>query len=167
MTTASPRRRRRAGASLAAGRLQGTRGPARSLISFPETRLDALELTVVDGDDAPLELSASADVRLPRLYVAAAPGDYDLLLGDASAEPPSYDLGRAREMVRSLRSAPISAGAIEPNPEYQSFARASSRRARADRCLQRVLLWTAIVAAVAVLIFLTLRLARSGSDDSA
>jgi hypothetical protein len=152
--------------SLAAGRLRGTRGQSEVVIYFPETRLDALELTVVDGDDAPLELSASADVRLPRLYVAAAPGEYDLLLGDSSAEPPSYDLGRAREMVRSLRSAPISAGAIEPNPEYQSFARLFSQGASRP-LLQRVLLWTAILAAVAGLIFLTLRLARTGSDDSA
>jgi hypothetical protein len=152
--------------SLAAGRLRGARGESEVVISFPETRLDALELTVVDGDDAPLELSASADVRLPRLYVAAAPGDYALLLGDASAESPSYDLGRAREMVRALRSVPISAGAIEPNPEYQSLARLFSQSASRP-LLQRVLLWATILAAVAVLIFLTLRLARSGSDDSA
>lgn len=153
------------GRTLASGRLRSVRGEREIVIVFPETRLDGLELTIVDGDDAPLELSATADLRLPRLYVAAAPGEYDLLLGDASAAAPSYDLGRAREMVRSLRSAPIAAGALEPNPLYESLASLFSAGTSAS-FLQRVLLWTAILAAVAVLIFLTLRLARSGSDGS-
>jgi hypothetical protein len=67
-------------------------------------------------------------------------------------------------MVRALPSVPVAAGAVEANPDYRSLARLFSAGAGGP-LLQQVLLWTAILLAVSVLVFFTLRLARSGPGD--
>ena len=148
--------------TLATGRLQARRDAREIAIPLPETRVSELELTVVDGDDAPLDLAARARVRLPRLYLAAPPGAYELLIGDETSEPPSYDLDQARDMVRALRSVPIAAGPVEENPGYRSglLSRGPERTE-----VRQAILWAAIVLAVLALLYLTLRVARSGPAD--
>ncbi len=141
---------------LAAGRLvRGAGDPRPVELALPADRRDAWLLTVDDGDDAPLELrSAAARVPLPALYFAAPAGGYELLLGDPDAEPARYELERVRGVVLAVAAGDAEAGEIEDNP---GFSRASRLAGRS----YGTLLWVAVALAVAVLIALTLRLARS------
>ena len=53
--------------------------PRPVTIDVKSARLESLELIVEDGDDAPLVLrSVEARVRVPRLYLTAPEGEYDL-----------------------------------------------------------------------------------------
>jgi hypothetical protein len=142
-------------APLARGRLARRAGDPRPLEIAPgDSRWQAWVLTVDDGDDAPLELrAAAATVPLPALYFAAPAGRYHLLLGDPDAEPPRYELERVRGVVLAVASGEADPGALEPNPGFSRTARLGGRS-------QTVLLWGAVALAAAVLVLLTLRLAR-------
>jgi len=143
------------------GRAAGDRRPVSLDLDAVRTR--SLTLQIEDGDDAPLEFrSVSVRVPLPEVYLTAPQGSYTLLLGAPDQDPPRYELERVREVVLAVQAAPIDAGPIEANPHYSLHARLKGSGLR-----QTVLLWTALVAAVVVLAFLTLRLARRAPTASA
>jgi hypothetical protein len=126
-------------------------------VALPPGRSDAWVLTIDDGDDAPLVLrSAAVRVPLPALFFAAEEGRYELLVGDPEAEPPRYELERVRGVVLAVAAGETEAGALEPNPRFSRTARLGSRG-------PTVLLWIAVALVVAVLVVLTLRLARGES----
>jgi hypothetical protein len=87
-----------------------------------------------------------------------------LLLGNRDAEPPSYDLAALRREVLCYSARPISAGPAEANPAF--------RRGVADYLRvapPTALLWAVLIAAVAALLYLTVRILRHASpagDDS-
>ena len=125
-------------------------------VDVAPSRLESVALIVEDGDDAPLEFrSARARVALPAVYLTAPEGRYTLLLGAPDQDAPRYELERVRDVVLAVQAAPIAAGPLESNPEYSLGARLAGRGTR-----QTTLLWTALCAAVVVLVILTLRLAR-------
>ena len=140
---------------LAAGRIARRSGDPRPLeVALPPGRVDAWLLTVDDGDDAPLVLrSASGRVPLPALFFAAPAGTYELLVGDPEAEPPRYELERVRGVVLAVAAGAAAAGPLESNPRFSRTARLASRG-------PAVALWGAVALVVAVLVVLTLRLAR-------
>ncbi len=143
---------------LARGRLVRRIGDPRP-VAIPcaaARRVEALELRIEDGDDAPLEL-LRIEVRLPvpELYFAAPAGDYALLLGNPDDRAPRYELERVRDVVLAVASAGATAGALAENPDYSTGARFAG-----ERGAQQLLLWVALAAAVVVLTLLTLRLAR-------
>jgi len=142
---------------LASGRLQRRVGDPRPVtLAFTPTRMERLALEVDDGSDAPLALDrAEGRLPVPTLYFPAPQGDYALLLGDPDATSPSYELTRARPLVLAVASAPADAGPLNDNPAYSRAAGLF-----AGRGVQRLLLWGALVAAVLILGFFTLRLAR-------
>ncbi|TMB44038.1 MAG: DUF3999 domain-containing protein [Deltaproteobacteria bacterium] len=148
---------------LAAGRLRQPIGkPGPVTIAFPPSRIDGLELVVEDGDDASLAFRAArARLRLPEVYLAAPAGEYSLLVGDPEATAPDYELARMRDVVLALTSAPVVTQAPGPNPDYSARARLTSGE-RLQGTLAQAVLWAVLLAAVAVLVLLTLRLARSG-----
>jgi hypothetical protein len=138
---------------LTEGRLLRADGEQSPLtIDFSPTRLESLELSVEDGDDAPLRFTR-AGLRIPSadLFVVAPPGNYWLLVGDAAAEPPRFELARARDVVLALPSATARALPPEANPRHVP---------RPSGAASEVALWTTLVFAVLVLGALTLRLAR-------
>lgn len=141
---------------LARGRLVRPIGdPRPATIDVTPSRAEALRLVVEDGDDAPLEFSAvRARVPLPALYLAAPEGRYSLLLGAPDEDAPRYELERVREVVLAVRAVPIEAGPLEENTELSLQARLQGRGFR-----QNVLLWSALILAVIVLAWLTLRMA--------
>lgn len=145
---------------LAVGRLARRAGDAQDpAISFPPARLEALEIRVADGDDAPLPLlRAAARFPAPELFVAAPAGAYALLLGNPDAGPPRYEIARARELVLAVEYAVVAPGPVGENPEYSPQARLAAAGG-----VHRVLLWAALALAVAVLALLTLRAAREGA----
>ncbi|MEW6272532.1 MAG: hypothetical protein AB1689_24910 [Thermodesulfobacteriota bacterium] len=137
---------------------QDLRRPAPLLLSFPAARVDALELEVEDGDDAPLEITrALAPVALPTLLVAAPPGNYVLLAGNPDASAPRYEIERARHVVAGLRSVPATLGEGGENESWRGTPGGTALR---HERLQRGAIWTAIVLAVLILGALTLRAAR-------
>jgi hypothetical protein len=143
--------------TLASGRLTRPIGDPRPVgVDVPTRHVTSLELLVEDGDDAALEIqSAQARVLLPDLFLTAPEGRYALLLGSPDQRAPRYELERVREVVLAVNSEPIRGGSLEPNPEFSVRA-----RLRGTGLQQRVLLWAVLLAAVAVLGGLTLRLAR-------
>lgn len=144
---------------LAQGRLvQDLRRPRPVAITFAATRVDDLELRFADGDDAPVELARVAtSLPAPDLLLAAPAGSYVLLAGNDDADAPRYELARARDVVRELKSVPASGPPGAQNPRWTGTpGGAGARRER----LARIFVWGAIVLAVVVLGALTLRVAR-------
>jgi hypothetical protein len=142
---------------LASGRLRRPIDDPRPVtIDVEAARLESLELIVEDGDDAPLLLRATeARVRVPRLYLTAPEGEYDLLFGAPDESRPQYELERVREVVLAVQAAAADTGELRENPGYSFGARLSGRGTG-----QRALLWVVLVLAVVILAILTLRLAR-------
>ncbi|MBI5446905.1 MAG: hypothetical protein HY900_37530 [Deltaproteobacteria bacterium] len=142
--------------TLARGRLVPRGGDGRPVeITFPPARVASLELMVDDGSDAPLTFRAEGRFAAPALFFAAPAGRYTLLLGNPEDQGPTYELAVARDLVPAVRSEPATAGALAQNP---AFRRASRRAGGAG--LQTAALWAVLGACVAVLAWLTLRLAR-------
>lgn len=144
---------------LASGALaQDLRRPRPIAIDFAATRVASLELEVLDGDDAPIDLErVEAPLALPSLLVAAPAGAYTLLAGNPDAEAPRYELDGARSLVRDLRRAPAQADAGRDNPQWTGIPGGT---ARLRGLLQQAAIWGVIVLAVAVLGIVTLRLVR-------
>ncbi|MBZ0112282.1 MAG: hypothetical protein K8J08_07480 [Thermoanaerobaculia bacterium] len=141
---------------LTEGRLVRRIGDPRPLtLAFAAQRVDGLALQIDDGDDAPLAWSSvRGRFPVPQLFFAAPVGSYELLLGDAEAETPRYELETVRNVALSIESALPTIGPLEPNPN-RGFRWGTGGR------LSRFLLWGAMGLAVLVLIALTLRLARA------
>ena len=150
-------------ATLARGRLvRAITDVNPAFVDFPAARVAALELVVEDGDDAPLELKeVRGRVSLPALFLTAPAGRYELLLGAPDQSPPRYELESVRDVVLAVQAAPIAAGPIEPNKELSLQARLNEKGFRPT-----LLLWASLGAAVLILVFLTLRLARRESSSA-
>jgi hypothetical protein len=130
-------------------------------IDLTPARVTEMELVIEDGDDAPLEFThARGRVSVPELYLTAPEGRYELLLGAPDQSPPRYELERVRDVVLAVQAAPITAAPIEANKDLSLQARLNEKGFRPT-----LLLWTALGAAVLVLVFLTLRLARRESTS--
>ena len=143
--------------TLARGRLIRAIGDPRPVsIEFPSSRLASLDLLVEDGDDVPLDFrSVRARVLRPELYLTAPAGRYALLMGAPGQSAPRYELERVRDVVLAVKAAPIETSRLEPNGDYSLKARLKGQGLQ-----QTVLMWAALIAAVVILAFMTLRLAR-------
>lgn len=127
--------------------------PQEVSIAVPRSRVTKIELVVVDGDEAPIDLrGARAVIPLPDLYVVAPAGSYTLFVGQATASAPRYELSQARELVFSVSTAAIEASPLEANPGYKE-PEPKGRR-------ESFVLWAVLVLAVLTLGALTLRLAN-------
>ena len=130
------------------------------VIPLPAARVDALELQVEDGDEAPLALrGAAARVTVPALFVTAPAGPYTLLLGDPDAGTPRYDVARARDVVLAVPAIDATAGAAEPNPVFSQATRLAAGGG-SRRWLELGAVWVVLLIAVVVLGLLTFRTAR-------
>jgi hypothetical protein len=130
------------------------RGPLK--IAAPGRRVRSLELSISDGNEAPLSFSSvRAQISVPELFVAAPPGRYSLLIGNPGEAPPRYELAQVRDVVLALDGAAVPPAALEKNPQYSMGA-----RLRSGSGPQKIALWIALAAAVVTLAFVTLRLAR-------
>ncbi len=147
--------------SAARGRLRkDARNPRPVSISFDAGRVRALELQIEDGDDAPLVLGpVSADLSLADVFLVANEGDYQLLLGHPDDAAPRYELERVRDVVLAVNANPLVGGPLEKNPRFS----ARSRLAPGTTLLHKGFVWAVLVAAVAILAGLTLRIARQES----
>jgi hypothetical protein len=143
--------------TLAAGRLLRPAGDPRPVtLDLDPARAESLELTVEDGDDAPLVFrSVEARVPVPELFLAAPEGEYALLLGAPDETAPRYELERVRDVVLAVDAAGAEAAALQDNPDFSLGARLHGQGTG-----QRVLLWVVLIGAVVLLGALTLRLAR-------
>jgi hypothetical protein len=142
---------------LTRGRLIRRAGdPRPTAITFEPTRLDRFELEVEDGDDAPLTLRRiGGRSSAPDVYIAAAAGPYELLLGYPDAEAPVYELERVRSTVLAVPASDVVTGELEANPAFSSARRLSGAGA-----VRKLLLWGVLGLAVVVLLIVTLRAAR-------
>ncbi len=107
-----------------------------------------LKLRIANGDDQPLAVrgvdAARPDTRI--LFPAATDRSYLLLVGNAEAAAPDYDLSRAHPELRNKPHLNAALGAVREHPVYTPQQSWLERN-------QRMLLTTAIgVAALVVLI---------------
>ena len=156
--------------TLAAGRLvRHAEARGAVILGLRPERVESLELAIEDGNDAPLAFHAvRAEMPERDLYLAAPAGEYALLVGNADAKAPSYELERVRDVILAVSSGTAEPAALAANPAYSVRARLASEE-RLDGTLSGILLWTVLIAAVVVLTVVTLRLARreeAGSGKS-
>jgi len=115
-----------------------------------------LEIEVENGDNAPLVLaSAEGFVSVPRLTFQAGSGAYRLLLGNAEAVAPRYDLASLRREVLAYSAAAVPLGASRANPAFRRYAGDFLKDAPPT-----LLLWGTLLATVGALLWLTLRVLR-------
>jgi hypothetical protein len=143
------------------GRFARRPGEPRAFVAkMPAMRLLSLEVSVDDGDDAPLELrGVTAKVSVPDLFVVAPVGSYTLLAGHAEASAPRYELAHARDLVVSVRAPVVEPGALEANPTYVAKP--------PPGLLESYALWVVLGVAVVTLGALTLRLANTDAPKEA
>jgi len=148
------------------GRLvKDARLPASSSIGIAASPSYGFVLEIENGDDAPLPLvSAEARVPLPVLFLAAPAGEYSLLLGDPELMAPRYELERVRDVVLAVEDRPVESGELVPNSVFSLSARLQSDEGTGE-ILHSGIVWGVLVAAVAILGLLTLRVARHTPDD--
>jgi hypothetical protein len=123
-------------------------------ITFPRARVTALSLFIDDGDEAPLAVvAARASFPVVDLRLVAPAGEYSLIVGDAEAHPPRYEIAHARAAVLAARAGVVEAGPLERSRQY---------KAREGKGIDReqMALWGVMIFAIAALGALTLRLAR-------
>jgi hypothetical protein len=146
--------------TLASGRLvrhADTRGAV--VLGLRPERVESLEIAIEDGNDAPLAFDAvRADVPERELYLAAPAGEYALLVGNADAKAPSYELERVRDVILAVSSGTAEPAVLAANPAYSVRARLASEE-RLEGTLSGIVLWGVLIAAVVVLTVVTLRLA--------
>jgi hypothetical protein len=170
-TVLQPRQDAAAGAvkvasvTLASSRRDRRTEPVWVQVPIGEVRATELLLEVNDGDNAPLTvLAAQGVVPVPRVTFQAAPGEYRLLIGNAQAQPPSYELAALRREVLAYAAGPVELPATDlatANPGYERGVADYVRDAP-----PRAVLWTALAGAVVALLVLTRRiLARAERRD--
>jgi hypothetical protein len=149
--------------TLADGRVVKRASAEESLrIPFADARVARLELTIENGDEAPLVVTTvRALCPVSELYLPAPPGDYALLLGDLEAEAPQYEIARARSTLLAVPAVDVRAAPGGANPAFSRSAAAAQRIAE-GRLLPRLAVWAVLVLAVVVLTLLTLRVTRRG-----
>jgi hypothetical protein len=137
------------------------RGDPRPVtIAVPAQRISSLQLSVTDGDDAPLSLlRITARVPRPELFLAAPAGQYTLLIGYPDASAPRYELQRVRSTVLSVPAATVVTSPLAHNPDFAAAARFMSSAGA-----QQLVLWMVLGIAVLALSLLTLKLARQEGD---
>jgi hypothetical protein len=124
-------------------------------------RVTGVLLEIDEGDNAPLTLNAAwAIVKTPRIVFKAAAGRYAVLSGNPAALPPRYDLALLRHQVLAYSAIEVKVGPPLANPGV--------RRPMAEYFRQApptAVLWVTIVAAVVVLVGLTVRILRRAVPD--
>jgi len=155
--TASGRRR------LTQGRLRREpRDPGPLVIELGAERVRSLELVVEDGGDAPLDIE-SATVSIPSrtLFLAAPEGEYTVIVGDPDAQPPGYEIARARALVLSVRAGEATVGPASDNPDHRAPSPLD------DGGWETWAVWAAILFAIVALGLVTLRVVRQSPPPEA
>lgn len=102
-------------------RVEGTElDPESTAISLPELTKRYLRISIEDGDDAPLTISAISGEILKKeiLLRASSGGAHALYVGDSAGSAARYDLGEV--LARRAEEAPLMEahlGAPKPNPD--------------------------------------------------
>ena len=120
-------------------------------------RHSALTLEIENGDNQGLTLvNVQALVRVPQVaFKAKGAGQTTLLVGNASATRPDYDIASLSQLVLAYAATPVEAGASESNPAYRRHAADYFRDAPPT-----LMVWGALLALLFVLLVLTVRLVR-------
>ena len=118
-----------------------------------------LWLEIDEGDDRPLTpVQAVGLARVPRLTFKAAAGPHRLLVGNEEAQAPRYDLALLSRELLAWSAVAVSPGALGDNSAFRRSGAEYLRQAPPT-----LLLWGVLLAAVAALLVMTVRLLRSAA----
>jgi hypothetical protein len=137
-------------------------GPVR--VTLDDDRRSEVFLEIEEGDNAPLTLTgAKVAVAVPRVVFKLKPaeGGYRLLIGNAKALPPRYDIQSLRQELLAHSATPVRDGDIGPLEVNAAY-----RRGAADyfqTAPPTVALWGVLLVAVVGLLVLTVRLLKKTS----
>jgi hypothetical protein len=130
--------------------------PAALRLEWAPTFVRELELEVDEGDNAPLTLAGVRGlVRVPRITFPAGPGAFRVLLGNAEAERPRYDLAGLRAEVLAFSAVPVVPQDAVANGAYRRGVGEYFRDTPPT-----LVLWGTLVLAVLGLGWLTARVLR-------
>jgi hypothetical protein len=149
-------------AELARGEIvKDARRPRPFGLGLRRTRVRGFELSVEDGDDAPLRIErAVASTRLSQVFLVAPAGGYALLIGQPADVAPRYELERVRDVVLAVASHAVMTGDLGANPAFSATARIGPESIR----FQQWAVWGVLLVTAAALLLLTLRVARRSPE---
>ncbi len=125
------------------------------VLSMQPARVSALSIFVSDGSETPLAFR-SAELVIPtrEVVLVAPPGSYRVLVGDADAQEPTYDIESARGLLDTIPLDDATLGPLSMNPAHHEptfFERNGT---------STLALWMVLVLAILVLGGLTWRASR-------
>lgn len=127
---------------------------------YLSVKTNMIELLITNGDNPPLVINNVTAYQLDQSLISYLEKDqeYHILFGDDQAAAPDYDLKFfADSLQQDLKQ--ITPAAISPNPLYQPVITKKQQPVKND-FLPAWVIWLAIAAAAAVLIFLTFRMTQ-------
>ncbi|MCE5279927.1 MAG: DUF3999 family protein [Planctomycetaceae bacterium] len=122
-----------------------------------------LRIEIANGDNAPLTFTGATVQRLKVfvLFQAKSGRQYRLLVGNAAAVTPEYDLEHYADKLAKEGFTEARLGALSDNPQYHKKERPAPWSER-----YKVLLWGVLIAVgLALLILIAMRLKRLPSVD--
>ena len=150
--------------TIASARREAVTAPVTATLEFGSVTATSLILEVRNGDNAPLTIRGAFGVApVPRMTFKAGAGEYRLLLGNAQAAAPTYELEALRQEVLAYSALPLGGDALQPvvaNPDYARDVSDVLREAP-----PAAVLWGALGVAVVVLLALTQRILKKGAPD--
>jgi hypothetical protein len=132
-------------------------------IALSDPAADRIEVVIDDGDAAPLAVTGASVVWAPDevVFRADSGGAHRLLVGDARAVAPAYDLAAVLARSPGASAEPARLGPLAPNPRH---APPGDLRPFTER--HRTALALGLAALLAILGAWTVRLLRSGAGSA-
>lgn len=134
--------------------LHFTLGPSMATLEPVSVKSRKIDLVITNEDNPPLKIVSVKAYQLNRYLLAwLEPAEtYQLVFGDSSAAAPRYDLEFFKDSIRN-NFTEITVGPIQKNTRPQEATQDESK-------FRTVMLWVIIAGVLALMLFLTLRMAK-------
>jgi hypothetical protein len=132
-------------------------------LTFNESRRRYLRVRVYYGDNPPLKVRRIRVSGIPYRvrFPSEGPGEAWVYYGNPGATPPDYDFGRILLKTGEVKMTKAVLGAQEKSPDY--VAPPPKKKPWTEE--HPALLWTVLIAAVAVLGGISIKLLRGGAEE--
>jgi hypothetical protein len=134
-------------------------------LTFNESRRRYLRVRIYNGDNPPLKIRRIRVSGLPYRvrFPSEGPGEAWLYYGNPDAMAPDYDFGRILLRTGEVKMTLATVGAQEKSPDY--VPPPAKKKPWTEE--HPALLWTVLIAAVAALGGISIKLLRGGPEETA